>query len=138
MTRQGEQGTVTAFVTCLTIALLAVGGLVIDGGYTLAARRRAFNEANAAARSGAQAVDEAAIRAGEPPRIQPARARTLAMEHLRTAGLDGTVDATGDRVTVHVTTTQQMTILGLVGVGPLTIRADGSARAVKGVKAGDN
>lgn len=131
-----DRGTVTAFVACFTIALLAVAGLVVDGGLTLAARRRAFNDANAAARSGAQAVDEATLRSTGDIRIQPGRARTLAIDHLAAAGLSGTVDVVGDTVTVHVTTTQNLTILGMFGLGPLTIKADGSARAVQGVRAG--
>lgn len=131
-----DRGTVTAFVACFTIALLAVAGLVVDGGLTLAAQRRAFNDANAAARSGAQAIDEATLRSTGSVRIQPAQARIFARDHLAAAGLSGTVDVAGDTVTVHVTTTQNLTILGIVGLGPLTIKADGSARAVQGVRTG--
>jgi uncharacterized membrane protein len=131
-----ERGTVTAFVASFTIALLAVAGLVVDGGYTLAARRRAFNEADAAARAGAQAVDEASLRSGGTVRLEPGRARAVALGHVNAAGLSGTVDVTGDTVTVHVATTQPMTLLGMVGVGPLAIHADGSARAVRGVRTG--
>jgi len=43
---RGQGGTVTAFVVCFTIALLVVAGLVIDGGFTLAARRRAYTLCN--------------------------------------------------------------------------------------------
>src|SRR3546814_2863091 len=60
-----ERGSVTAFVVIMTSALLAMAGLVIDGGYALAAHRRAFNEAEAAARAGAQAVDLDTLRATE-------------------------------------------------------------------------
>jgi len=133
---KGQGGTVTAFVTCFTIALIVVSGLVIDGGFTLAARRRAFNEANAAARAGAQALDEEAIRTTGDVRLRPGRARNLAVDHLRAAGLTGTVDVDGDTVTVRVTTTQPLTILSIAGLGPFTIRAEGSARAVQGVRTG--
>jgi hypothetical protein len=34
-----ERGVVTAFVIVLTTALILVAGLVLDGGYTLAARK---------------------------------------------------------------------------------------------------
>lgn len=131
-----ERGTVTAFVVIMTLTLIVVAGLVIDGGYTLAARRRAFNEANAAARAGAQALDEAALRSTGEHRLEPELARSLAEAHLDDAGLTGTVEVTGTLVTVHVTTTQDMAILGIVGVGPLTIEAEGSARAVQGVSQG--
>src|SRR3546814_18538830 len=51
-----ERGSVTAFVVIMTSALLAMAGLVIDGGYALAAHRRALNEAEAAVTAGAPAV----------------------------------------------------------------------------------
>jgi uncharacterized membrane protein len=131
-----ERGTVSAFVVSFTIALLAVAGLVVDGGYTLATRRQAFNEANAAARAGAQAIDEVALRADGTVRLVEVRARTLALDHLSAAGLDGTVNVVGDTVTVHVTTTQDLALLGIIGIGPFAIEAEGSARAVEGVRAG--
>jgi uncharacterized membrane protein len=134
--RRDDRGTVSAFVVCFTVAMLAVAGLVVDGGYTLATRRQAFNEANAAARAGAQAIDEAALRADGTIRLQEGRARTLALDHLTAAGLEGTVKVVGDTVTVHVTTTQDPAILGIIGVGPFTIEAEGSARAVEGVRTG--
>lgn len=133
-----ERGTVTAFVASFTIALLAVAGLVIDGGLTLATQRRAFNEANAAARAGAQAIDEASLRASGRVRLDPAGARRRALEHLATTDLTGSVGVAGDVVTVEVNTTQRLTILSLVGVGPLAIDAAGSARAVRGVETGDD
>src|SRR3546814_5744105 len=53
-----ERGSVTAFVVIMTSALLAMAGLVIDGGYALAAHRRAFNEAEAAARRSEEHTSE--------------------------------------------------------------------------------
>lgn len=131
-----QGGSVTAFVACFTIALVVVAGLVIDGGFTLAARRRAFNEAHAAARAGAQAIDEAALRSTGQVRLKSGRGRSLALDHLIAAGLTGTADVDGDTVIVRITTTQDLTILGMVGLGPFTIRAEGSARAVQGVRTG--
>ena len=59
---RGEDGTVTAFVVIFTLALILLAGLVVDGGLTLAARVQAIDEAQAAARAGAQAIDLAAYR----------------------------------------------------------------------------
>jgi uncharacterized membrane protein len=134
---RNERGTVTAFVVIMTLALVVMAGLVVDGGYTLAARRRAFNEADAAARAGAQALDEAALRSTGVVRLRPDLARTLAEEHLRDAGVSGEVEVTDTLVTVRVTTTQDMAMLGMVGVGALTIDAEGSARAVQAVREGE-
>ena len=46
--RRDERGQVTAFVVIFMAVLVLFAGLVIDGGYTLAAKRRAMNEAQAA------------------------------------------------------------------------------------------
>jgi Flp pilus assembly protein TadG len=132
-----ERGTVTAFVAIMTVTMLVVAGLVIDGGYTLAARRRAFNEANAAARAAAQTIDESALRTTGIVQLRPYDAQRVAEQHLRDAGMTGTVTVGATTVTVHAITTQPMAILGIIGIGPLKIEADGTARAVQGVQAGD-
>ena len=77
-----ERGTVTAFVASFTIALLAVGGLVVDGGYILAARQRAYDEADAAARAGAQAIDVDALRSGGDATVVAADAQRRVDEYL--------------------------------------------------------
>jgi hypothetical protein len=132
----GERGTVTAFVACFVIALLAVAGLVIDGGLVLAARRAAFDEAGAAARAGAQAVDVARLRQGTPAVLDAAEARRLALDHLAITGHRGTVEVSGDVLRVNARVERELTILGLAGIGPMTVEADGSARAVQGVQRG--
>src|SRR5436309_15064530 len=110
---RGDGGSVTAFVVVFTMALLAVAGLVVDGGYMLAGRRAAFDEAEAAARAGAQAVDEDALRQGGAVVVQPDEARQRVADYLARTGHEGTVEVNGDSVTVHIRVTQQLTILGL-------------------------
>jgi len=61
-----DRGAVTTFATVFTAAVLFVFALVYEGGQKLAAQRQVDNEAAAAARSGAQAIDPDAVRAGEP------------------------------------------------------------------------
>lgn len=133
---RGERGTVTAFVAAFAIALLAVAGLVVDGGYALAGQRAAFDEAEAAARVGAQAIDEDTLRQGGGVVVQPDAARQRVAEYLARSGHDGTVEVNGDMVTVHVTLTQPLAILGIVGVGPVTIHASGTAHGVRSVRDG--
>jgi hypothetical protein len=133
-----EAGTVTAFVVCFTLALIAVAGLVVDGGSVLAARREAFEEADAAARAGAQAVDVGALRRGTGVTLDPSRAQALAERQLTAAGASGSVEVDGDTITVTVTRVQTMSILGVVDVGPMTIRASGAARAEDGNNASGN
>ena len=50
-------GSITPFVLIVTIALLALGGLVVDGGRQLNAKSRAVAYAQEAARAGAQAIN---------------------------------------------------------------------------------
>jgi len=131
-----DRGSVTIFVVVFTVALLMIGGLVIDGGYTLAAHRRAFNEAEAAARAGAQAIDLDALRSTGVVQLDADAAKTRAEDYLASTGDQGTVEIDGDTVRVHVSFRQPMLILSAVGVGPLEIEGDGSARAVRGVLTG--
>lgn len=133
-----DRGSVTVFVVVFTVALLMVAGLVVDGGYTLAAHRRAFNEAEAAARAGAQAIDMDVLRSTGTVQLDPDAARDRAEAYLATTGDDGTVEVDGDVVRVHVRFEQPMLILSVVGVGPLRIEGDGTARAVRGVLTGDD
>lgn len=128
-----EQGTVTAFVVGFTFALLVVAGLVVDGGGLLAARRVAINEAEAAARAGAQAVDPASLRAGGPVIVDPVAAHQRALDYLATTGHAGVVDVEGDTVTVTVSFSRPMTILGIAGLGDMTVRGSGSAHGARGV-----
>src|SRR5438094_10612485 len=97
-----ERGTVTAFVVGFTLALLVVAGLVVDGGGLLASRRVVINEAEAAARAGAQAVDPASLRADGPVVVDTAAAQQRARDYLATTGHTGVVSIKGDTVTVTV------------------------------------
>src|ERR1035437_4087073 len=59
--RRGESGQTIAFVVGITLALLLLIGLTVDGGRILSARERALDEAQEAARVGAQQLDQAAL-----------------------------------------------------------------------------
>jgi hypothetical protein len=132
---RGEEGTVTAFVVIFTLALILLAGLVVDGGLTLAARVQAIDEAQAAARAGAQAIDLATYRADGPLVLQPAEARQAALDYLTTTGHDGTVDVHDTQVDVTVHITQPMQILGIAGIRDMTVTGHGSARPEHGVEA---
>lgn len=133
--RRDQAGVVTAFTVVMTVALLAVTGLVVDGGLVLADRQRAFDTADAAARAGAQALDERALRSGTVT-INPGAATRRAAGLLAREGMTGTTSVNGDQVTVRTTLTRNLTILGAFGVQPLTIHATGTATAIRGVRTG--
>ena len=128
-----EAGTVTAFVVIFSFALLLLAGLVIDGGLTLAARIQAIDEAQAAARAGAQAVDIALFRSTGEVVLDAAQAKGDAQLYLAATGHSGTVQVNGNQVDVTVSITQPMQILGIGGIGSLTVTGRGSATAEHGV-----
>ena len=136
---RGESGQVTAFVVIFTTALIFVAGLVIDGGNLLAAKRRAMNEAEGAARAGAASLASLDIdefrRAGTVA-LDPARAEAAARDYLDLAGHpDARVLVVGDRVRVELRFPgPAMLILGLAAG---EVRGVGEARAVRGVVEGE-
>ncbi|MHB8244363.1 MAG: hypothetical protein ACYDGN_03260 [Acidimicrobiales bacterium] len=127
-----EEGMVTAFVVVFTLALLAMAGLVLDGGLALAAKVHAIDDAQAAARAGAQAIDVPLYRSTGTITLDPAQAVADAQGFLAAAGEHGTVSVAGETVTVNVTITQPTQILSIVGVDQLTVTGTGSATAQQG------
>lgn len=134
MRRRNERGTVTVFVVSMTVALLLVAGLVFDGGRVITAHREADAVAEAAARAGAQGLDESGLRqsAGAPIRLPEAAARVE--RYLATTGFTGTTAVTGDVITVTVQRTQPFAILSLAGLRTSSIEGSGSARAVRSIR----
>ena len=128
-----DDGQVTAFVVVVFSALVVLAGLVIDGGYTLAARRRAINEAQAAARAGAQAVSVESVRAdADEVRVDPDRAVAAAEAYLAETGHRGSVSV-GEGNEVRVTVSIDQPMLILAGLGSLTVTGSGTARNVAGI-----
>ncbi len=138
MTRD-ERGQVSAFLVVFVSALILLAGLVVDGGVILAANRKAGAEAEAAARAGASVYDTGRYRAGGPLVLDPAGATRAAQEYVADTGHAGTVQVTGpDTVEVAITFSQPLVILGIVGIGPVSIRGEGKARSRVGVSAPDD
>src|SRR4051812_49043339 len=76
----GDRGSVTAYLLIMTVALVVLAGLVLDGGAALAAHGRAADTAQQAARAGADALDEQSLRATTPGGLttNPGAARAAA------------------------------------------------------------
>ncbi|MCU1680222.1 MAG: hypothetical protein JWQ81_961 [Amycolatopsis sp.] len=123
----------TAFVVVLTIGILALAGLTLDGGLALAAKVQANGQAQAAARAGAQAIDLTAYRATGTLQLVPAQAVADAQSYLAGIGASGAVTVTGDTVTVAVTAIEHTQLLGMVGISSLTVHGQGSAHPQRGV-----
>jgi Flp pilus assembly protein TadG len=128
-TRRDERGAAAAFVVLFTVALLAAAGLVIDGGYALAGKRAAMNHAEQAARAGADALNQGALRDGTI-QVDPGKAVTVAQNYLSSIDATGTVAVHGGEVTVTVTAQQDTKILTVVGVGSIPIKATATALSI--------
>ena len=137
--RRDESGQVSAFLVVFVSALILMAGLVVDGGVILAANRKAGAEAEAAARAGASVLDTDRYRSGGPLVLDPAGATRAAQDYLAEAGRAGTVRVSGpDTVEVEVTFSQPLVILGVIGLGPVTVTGEGKARSRVGVNAPDD
>jgi Flp pilus assembly protein TadG len=130
---QADDGRVTAFVAVVAVALIAMIGLTLDAGLALATKVNANGQAEAAARAGAQAIDLTAYRVSGTLVLLPAEAEAAATAFLNQSGAQGTVEATGDSVSVVVTATRRTQILGLLGIEALTVTGEGSAHPQRGV-----
>jgi Flp pilus assembly protein TadG len=135
--RRNEEGQVTAFVVVIVVALLAMAGLVIDGGSALAAKRRAINEADSAARAGSQALAISSYRATGRLRPDADAATSAARAYLARTGDSGDVVIRDDQVVVTVRTEQRMTVLGIVGIRTMTLTGVGQAHLTRGVEAAE-
>ena len=109
-----ERGVITAFVIVMTTALILVAGLVLDGGYTLAARRQAIDEADGAARAAAQAVS-VTTRTGAVT-LDARGAQVATDSFLAPTGHHGQASVHEDTVTVTVSFSRRMLILGIGGL----------------------
>jgi Flp pilus assembly protein TadG len=130
--RYDERGVVTIFVVSMTTAMLLVVGLVLDGGYTLAARRQALDEADGAARAAAQAVSPSA-RDGVVS-LDADQAQAAVDAFLAPTGHLGQATVQGDVVTVRVSFPHRMLILGIGHLLSVQVTGRGTARAVRGRK----
>lgn len=125
-----DGGQATAFTVVMTVAILALAGLVLDAGLAVSTKVEAVSAAQSAARAGARELDVAALRTTGVVRIDPAKARTAAQDWLNRSSLTGTVTVTGNQVTVSVTTARQTQLLHMLGVTSIPITATATADAV--------
>lgn len=127
-----ERGSLTLFAVVLALGLIAMTGLVIDGGSKLVAQRRANHLAEQAARAGAQAVDLDAVRTNAPA-LDPAAAHAAAAAYLSTAGHQGRITVGSNTVEVTIADRQPTAVLGLLGIDHLEVTGRGQARLLIGI-----
>ncbi|MYH41258.1 MAG: hypothetical protein F4150_05740 [Chloroflexi bacterium] len=133
-----ERGAAMVLVALWLHALVAVSGLVLDGGALLAERRALQNLADAAAGAGAMQLDEARYRASGGGDVSlDQRAAHAAVAGYMAARGDVTclVWSTRERVEVEARRRAPTLFLRVVGIDHVTIRARASAEPRHGVVA---
>jgi hypothetical protein len=128
-----QDGQLSAFIAVLVVPLVAVAGLVADGGGVLAAHQRAVSSAFEAARAGAQAIDIETLRSSGVVVLDQTEARSQALSFLAASGESGTVYVEGDSVTVTVSLRHSLAVLSMFGLGPVTVTGTATATATQGI-----
>ena len=135
MNSRDEDGSVTLFCCIASIGLLAMVGLVVDGGAKVRALQRADRIAAEAGRAGGQAINVPAAITGTTPVLDTKRALSTAQAFLASQGATGTVRVVdgGRALVVDVTTTAPTAFLGLVGVNSFTVHGSARVTLVRGI-----
>ena len=126
--RYDDRGANGIFLVVIMLALVLMAGFAYDGGALFAARREANNVAAAAARSGANQVDQDSLYQGSP--VLDEGAAEAAAQALVERSDATFVNADAEGITVEVTVSQShnMLFLGLIGIDELTVTATSKAR----------
>jgi Flp pilus assembly protein TadG len=130
-----DDGAIAAFVVLVMVGLLALLGLVVDGGTALTSRQAAQVEAEQAARAGAGALSIEALRTGVI-QVDASAAVTAVDRFMAAAGHPGMVVVADGVVTVRIHYQVPTVILGLVGINRLDVSAEAAAVNVGGVTRG--
>jgi hypothetical protein len=133
---EDESGQVIPMVTVMSLGLLVMVGLVIDAGVMFAARRDLQANADSAARAGAAVIDEEAYRVsdGRDAVLDPTGAELATHRRLQDVDILQ-LSASPEAVFVRVARPQPLVILGLLGLGPVRVEADSTARPRTGILA---
>jgi Flp pilus assembly protein TadG len=133
----GEDGQILVLTVVVALALLAILGLVADGGLLFARHREVQGVADAAARAGAAQLDEATYRAtnGRTAQLNPAQAEAAARQYLRAAGFTGqaSVSANASQVMIGLSEMIRPTIFNSIGLGPIRLAVRSLARPRTGI-----
>lgn len=123
-----ERGTITLMLLVMFVALLALAGIVIDGGAKLDQAENANAIAQEAARAGAGMVNQSKALATGSFTVDQAQALTAAQRYLAHLGYRCCAVADGpDAIRVTVTVTAPTHVLSIIGID--TMRSTGSATA---------
>jgi Flp pilus assembly protein TadG len=125
------------FTTIFAVGVIALAGLLVDGGLTIHARERAADIAEQAARAAADEVDVAYLRQTGKARILATgapcrRARLIAAKYKEVYG-PIRCDATPQTARVEVRIKVRFQLLSAFGFPDMTMRSMASAQPQEGI-----
>ncbi len=125
-------------VLALLPAILAIVGLMYDGGQTLNAKIEATDEAAEAARAGAAQLlpglrGPAQSTGGTSATVDPAAAASAVDAYLASTGHQGAVAINGTQVTVTVSFDEPLDALSVFGVSSTHVVESATADAQSGI-----
>jgi Flp pilus assembly protein TadG len=133
---QDEQGQAAVWLVILLPVLLALVGLVFDGGMLYAQYRRGRWAADGAAVAAANAIDPMHYAESGQVKLDAGlvygTARKYAQDNDPALNLNG-VSIVGNAVQVRGTLTIRPSFLSLFGVGPVTLHISGQERPAWGI-----
>jgi Flp pilus assembly protein TadG len=133
---EDERGSFSLMLVIMAVALLALAGLVVDGGAKLDEAENATAVAQEAARAGAGMVNQGQAYSTGAFTVDPSRAVAAAQAYLASvasAGYQGSVNAGPRSIQVTVTVTQPTKILSIIGIDSMTVTRSATAALVTGV-----
>jgi hypothetical protein len=133
-----DRGGLSLMIVVLFVVLVALAGIVVDGGAKLAADENATALAQEAARAGATTVNVSTAYSTGSFVVDPARAVAAARQYLLGAGYRNfSVTTSGDKaITVRVTITERTKFLSLIGLRSFSATRTATAQLVTGVTGG--
>lgn len=130
----GDRGSLTLMLSVMMVALLALAGLVIDGGRKLNESEKAYALAEEAARAGAGEVNRSVAYGSGVFKVDQSQAISAAQAYVASTGDAGSVTAVGaDKIRVTVTITANTDVLSLIGIDTMTSTGTAVASLVSGV-----
>lgn len=129
-----DTGSITLMLVVLFVALIAMAGIVIDGGAKLNQAENATAIAQEAARAGAGMVNQGQALSTGSFTVDQAQAIAAAEEYLSSAGYHGSVAPVGTQsIQVTVTVTGPTQVLSIIGIDSMTSTGSATASLVTGV-----
>jgi len=129
-----DTGSITLMLVVLFVALIALAGIVIDGGAKLNQAENATAIAQEAARAGAGMVNQSQALSTGSFTVDQSQAVAAAEQYLASAGYHGSVTPVGtESIQVTVTVTSPTRVLSIIGIDSMTSTGSATASLVTGV-----